>query len=204
MRIICFSRIVRFFTISFFLTVLWAPTPAWSGDLSIKTRTKFYSFRASHFRDVSRQMLRHGPSFGTYGRRVWALAHREYDWHLEYTRSRGKCLVKSAKVRMKITYILPRMENEKRVKRSFLAKWRRVYRTLLRHEHSHGRNYHILAQKLKAGLRKLKPQRNCFAIRRAAKSLDKRLHKQDIRRNQRFEGRERARFTRMRRRIERS
>jgi predicted secreted Zn-dependent protease len=198
------GQFARIFMIGMLFTIWWPPEPAYSGDLSIKTRTKYYSFRAKRFRDVSRQMLRHGPGIHVNGRRVWALARREYDWHLDYSRVRGRCTVKNAKVRMKITYVMPRMENEKRVSRRFLAKWHRVFRTLLRHEHAHGRNYQLLAKRLKAGLKRLKPAQNCFALNRAGKHLDKRLHQQDLKRNRRLEGRDRGKFTRMQRRIERS
>ncbi len=105
---------------------------------------------------------------------------------------------------MKITYTLPRLENEKRLSRSFRTKWRRVYSILRRHELGHGRNYRLLAKRLKAGFSNLKPQKSCFAIKRAAKQLDKLLHKQDIRRNTRHETRDRGYLTRLQRRIERS
>ena len=197
------AKLIVFLFVSLSLIIATSYVPALAADLSIKTRTKFYSFRAKKFRQVSRQMLRHGPNFGRNGRRVWAKAHREYDWKLTYTKSRGKCAVKHAKVRMKITYTLPRLENEKRVSRRFRSKWKRVFRTLHRHEQTHGRNYKRLAKRLTRELRKLRPQRNCFALRRAAKKLDDKLHKWDIRRNRRFESGERARFTRLQRRIER-
>lgn len=201
------NKIIRllallFISISFLATQ--AGSPATAMDLSIKTRTKFYSFRAKKFRQVSRQMLRRGPSFGQNGRRVWAKAKREYDWKLIYARSRGKCSVKRATVRMKITYTLPRLENERRISRRFRSKWKRVYQILHRHELRHGRNYRLLAKKLTRDLRRLKPQRNCFALKRSAQKLDDKLHKWDIRRNRRFERGERGRFTRLQRRIERS
>ena len=111
--------------------------------------------------------------------------------------------VKRAQVHMKITYTLPRLENERRVSHRFRSKWKRVYRILQRHELRHGRNYRLLAKRLTRELRRLKPQRNCFALKRSAKKLDNKLHKLDIRRNRRFERGERARFTRLQRRIER-
>ncbi len=178
--------------------------PVYSADLSIKTRTKYYGFQAKRFRNVARQMRRHGPSFRGYGRRVWAMAHRQYDWDIDYNRQRGKCSPKRVKVKMKITYTMPRLENETRVSAKFLSKWRRVYNILHRHELTHGRNYRLLARRLKAGLLKLAPRRNCFALKRAAKKLDEKLHKLDIKRNRRFETGERSRFTRLQRRIERS
>jgi len=98
---------------------------------------------------------------------------------------------------------MTRLENEKRVSGRFRSKWKRVYRTLLTHELAHGRNYKRLAKRLTRELRKLRPQRNCFALKRSAKKLDDKLHNWDIRRNRRFESGERARFTRLQRRIER-
>ncbi len=192
-----------FVIVSLSMMVATSYVPAIAGDVSIKTTTKFYSFRAKKFHQVSRQMLRYGPNFGRNGRRVWAKAHRKYDWKLTYSRSRGKCAVKHAQVRMKITYTMPRLENEKRVSGRFRSKWKRVYRTLLTHELAHGRNYKRLAKRLTRELRKLRPQRNCFALKRSAKKLDDKLHNWDIRRNRRFESGERARFTRLQRRIER-
>ncbi len=172
-------------------------------DLTIKTKTKHYGITARKFSDVARKMLQRGPRFGGFGRRVWAQAFRQYDWHLNYHRARGKCSVKKAKIRMKITYTLPRLENEKRQSRTFRAKWRRIYRILTKHEHVHGRNYRLLAKRFKAALRKLRPQATCRAVKRAIQSIDDRLHKQDLRRNRRFESRERGRFTRLKRQIER-
>ena len=198
-----FFKIFLLLVFSLSFLIIPASNSALAMDLTIKSRTKYYGFRAKKFRQVSRQMLRHGPSFGRNGRRVWAKAKREYVWKLTYHRSSGKCSIKHAQVRMKITYTMPRLENERRVSRRFRSKWKRVYRILQRHEHIHGKNYRQLAKRLTRELRRLKPQRNCFALKRSAQKLDDKLHKLDIRRNRRFESGERARFTRLQRRIER-
>ena len=169
MRLIFPVKLVVFLFVSLSLMIVTSYVPALAADLSIKTRTKFYSFRAKKFRQVSRQMLRHGPNFGRNGRRVWAKAHRQYNWKLTYSKSRGKCAVKQAKVRMKITYTMPRLENEKRVSNRFRSKWKRVYRTLQRHEQTHGRNYKRLAKRLTRELRKLRPQTELLRIKTRGK-----------------------------------
>ncbi len=199
----CLFRLPAILALAITFLIAHANVPVNAMDLSIKTRTKFYSFRAKKFHQVSRQMLRYGPSFGRNGRRVWAKAKREYDWKLTYLRSNGKCAVKHAEVRMKITYTLPRLENERQVSHRFRSKWKQVYNILHRHELRHGRNYKFLAKKLTHDLQRLKPQRNCFALKRSARRLDDKLHNQDIRRNRRLESGERRRLTRLQRRIER-
>ncbi len=178
-------------------------SPVQAAALTIKTRTKHYNFRATRFRDISRQMLRRGPQFGVHGRRVWATSRRDYQWKLEFKRQHGKCSVKRALVKMRITYTMPRLENEKRISPRFLSKWKQVYKILHRHELTHGRNYMTFARHLTSGLQKLAPRKNCFELRRAGKRLDKKLHRQSTRRNKRFDDRERGRLTRLQRGIER-
>lgn len=211
LRVVISALISGFTTVVISLVLVIAPTAfnmpvggrAFAGDLSIKTRTTHYRIRARKFSDVSRQMLRRGPTLGRNGRRVWATSRRDYDWRLEYLRQRGKCSVKRAIVRMKITYTLPRLENEKRVSRRFRSKWQRVYKILSSHERAHGRNYRTFATHLANALKKMAPQSSCYELRRAGKRLDKKLHRQSTRRNRRFDNRERGRLTRLQRRIER-
>ena len=156
--------------------------------------SRYFAPHAATWTTISRHRL------DVYGPRRFA----QYDWKLNYRRKNGLCFVKNAIIRMKITYTLPRLENEKSVSPSFRNKWRQVYGVLRRHEQRHGRNYQLLARKLKSGLMHLKPQKSCLAIKRSGNRLDALLHRQDLRRNLRQESSDRRQFTRLRRRIERS
>lgn len=191
------SKILLVFVYVFATGLMADSALAQSKYVKVKEKTNFYSIRGSGAAEFAESMSRNGPFSFQHRSRAWATASRDMSYQLTHLRSKKRCRVKRARVRMTITYTMPKLKNLKNVSGSERRKWKRMYRLLDQHERVHGAYYRQLASKTQRALRRLKPQKTCKQLERQAKKLVESLSEQDRKRNQKFDARDGKNYRRM-------
>ncbi len=179
-------------------TILLAPSLALA-DVRVTERTKTYRISGGTAAELARSMSKRGPYSRSHQARAWATASRDMRFQIDRDVRNGRCRVTDADVRMKITYTLPRLSRISRLPKRERARWKRMAQLLEAHERVHGKFYRELAGKTYRALLRLKPARTCRALDRNALAEVKRLSAEDMRRNQRFDQRDRRNYRRMNR-----
>ena len=168
-------------------------------SISIKENTKFYRIRGKSAPEFALSMSKKGPYSRQHGRRAWATATRDMTYQLYHQKSKSRCSIKGVRVRMKITYQMPKLASTRGVSKRHRRNWQRMYALLNKHERTHGLYYKQFAKKVYAQLRRLKSERSCSALERSASKLVARLAKADKKRNVDFDRRDRRNYRTMER-----
>lgn len=182
-----------------FLLAIVVPLPAAAADLEIREETTHYRITGRTTAEFAVSMSRKGPYSRQHRRRAWATASRNMSYQITRERTERGCRVKRAKVRLKISYHMPKPTTLTRVSRRERTKWAKLYRLLDRHEKTHGRFYREFAKTTQRALRRLKPARTCRQLDRDADRLVKKLSDADSLRNDRFDARDRRTYRRVER-----
>ena len=173
------------------------PAVAQSRDVKISESTNFYGIRGHSAPEFAVSMSRNGPYSRSHRRRAWATATRDLTYQLVHRKTSKGCSVKRAKVRLKVTYTMPKLRVARRVSKRERARWRRMYRLLNTHERVHGKFYKQFARKVQKSLLKLSRKRTCRALEASAKKLVERLNVKDRERNAKFDVRDQKNYRRM-------
>lgn len=168
-------------------------------SLKINESTKFYKIRGKTAAEFALSMSKKGPYSRQHGRRAWATATRDMTYQLFHQRSKSSCKIKGVRVRMKITYEMPKLSSTRGVSKRQRNNWKRMYGLLNKHERTHGKFYKQFARKVYASLRSLKPARSCSALERSASRVVDKLAKADKKRNVDFDRRDRRNYRTMER-----
>ena len=142
-------------------------------------------------------MSKKGPYSRQHRRRAWATATRDMTYQLYHQKTKSRCKIKAVKVRMKITYEMPKLASKRGVSKRQQRNWNRMFSLLNKHERTHGLYYKQFAKKVYASLRRIKPQRNCRALERRAAAIVAKLGKEDKTRNVNFDRRDGRNYRRM-------
>lgn len=172
---------------------------AQKSSLKLSEQTKHYSIKGKTAPEFAASMSRRGPYSRQHGRRAWATATRDMTYQLFHRKSKGSCRVKAVKVKLKTTYVLPKLASKRGVSKRQRQKWNRMYGLLKKHERTHGTFYKQFGQKVYASLRKMKPARTCRQLDRNAAAIVARLGAEDKRRNVKFDQRDRRNYRSMER-----
>ncbi|MDD9909789.1 MAG: DUF922 domain-containing protein [Ahrensia sp.] len=193
--------VIRVFAVAALCTLMTAGLGATAAlaDLKIREVTKHYRITGSTVGQLAASMSKRGPYSRQHRRRAWATASRDMTYLLSSTRGSSGCKVRGVKVRMTITYQMPRPSSLNRLSKRHRTKWRQLYRLLDGHEKVHGRFYREFAKKVERQLRRMRPARSCRELDRRAAAIVKKLGDADSARNDRFD----ARDSRTYRRVER-
>ncbi len=175
------------------------PAFAQSKKVSISESTSFYAITGRTASDLARSMGQKGPYSSKNQKRAWATATRSLSYQLLRRKTSKGCRVKGAKVRLKVSYQLPKPRNLSSVQRLHRVKWNKMFRLLNKHERVHGKFYKQFANKVYRGLVRLGSAKNCRSLDRKAKALVKKLSAADSIRNQRFDTRDVKNYRRMER-----
>jgi predicted secreted Zn-dependent protease len=172
---------------------------AQSSSIKINEVTKYYRIKGKTAPEFALSMSKKGPYSRQHRRRAWATATRDMTYQLYHQKTKSRCKIKGVKVRLKITYQMPKLSSTRGVSKRHRRNWNRMYGLLNKHERTHGLYYKQFARKAYGALRKLKPQRSCAALERSAKKLVDRLGKADKKRNVDFDRRDRRNYRSMER-----
>lgn len=165
----------------------------------IREKTKFYTIDGKTAAEFALSMHRNGPYSRQHRRSAWAITDREITFQLVRQKFKNNCRVRDAKIKLEITYTMPKVRSFNGVSKRERRKWRRMYAILNKHERVHGRYYKQLALNARKQLRKLKPARTCFSLDRMARALFRELSEVDRQRNDRFDVRDSRNYRRMER-----
>ena len=184
-------------TITFAAMVICsAASSAQAKTVSISEHTRTYRVSGNTVQAVVKSMKRNGPNSELHGRRARAMADYRVRTSVATQRSEGRCIVKGAKVSMRISYIVPKLTNSSRLSPGHLNRWRKIKSMIVRHENQHGRYYRTFAHQLQAALASIRPQQSCSQVRVLEKKITKRLKAQSIRRNRNYDRGQYAPFNR--------
>ncbi|MEM9881161.1 MAG: DUF922 domain-containing protein [Pseudomonadota bacterium] len=192
-------RLMRIVFLAFLVVSASAISALAAQPLKITEKTKTYSIKGQTAAQFAASMTSRGPYSRQLRRRVWASATRSLSFRMNYRRTSGSCTNRGARVDMDIVYRMPRLASKSGVPRSQLRKWQRMYAILLTHERVHGRYYKQLARQVHKALARKRTAKNCSDIDRWAKALVKKMSAANVRKNLRFETRDRPNFLKMRR-----
>ncbi|MCJ8308849.1 MAG: DUF922 domain-containing Zn-dependent protease [Hyphomicrobiales bacterium] len=168
-------------------------------SIKIDETTNFYRITGKSAGEFAISMSKKGPYSRQHRRRAWATATRDMSYQLYHQKSKSRCTIKAVRVRMKITYEMPKLASTRGVSSRQRKNWNRMYGLLNKHERTHGLYYKQFAKKVYSSLRKMKPQRTCRALERAAAKIVAKLGKEDKERNVNFDRRDRRNYRRMER-----
>ena len=179
------------------LAPLLGSISAEAAGIRIKERVKYYTISGRSAPEFAKNMSRKGPYSFQHGRRAWATAAREMSYDIN-PRKRGKlCSLQGIGVQMTITYTMPKLRSTRGVSAREAKNWQRMYALLNKHERVHGKYYRQLANRVYRKLKRMKPDRNCATLRRAAIAAVQKLAKEDTARNARFDRTDRGNYRRM-------
>lgn len=181
------------------LAVASTDAQAQRSSIKINETTNFYRIKGKSAGEFAVSMSKKGPYSRQHRRRAWATATRDMTYQLYHQKSKSRCTIKAVRVRLKITYEMPKLASTRGVSKRQVRNWNRMYGLLNKHERTHGLYYKQFARKVYASLRKMKPQRNCRALERAAAKIVAKLGKEDKDRNVSFDRRDRRNYRRMER-----
>lgn len=179
--------------------LLASPVAAQTNSLKISEKTKFYRIAGKTAAEFAISMSRKGPYSRQHRRRAWATATRDMTYQLFHQKSKNRCKVKAVRVKMLITYEMPKLSSTRGVSKRHRSRWTKMYALLNKHERTHGLYYRQFAQKVYASLRKLRPQSSCSKLERNAAAIVAKLGEEDKRRNVRFDNRDRRNYRSMER-----
>lgn len=150
-----------------------------------KVREAYYPVSGRNHTEIVRSVRRFAPMSG----RAYGLGI--IDFHPDYDmRSKdGACRITRANTGLSITLKLPEWKGPKDAPRAAARLGRHFERVIKRHELQHVKIAERYARKMSSDLKKLKPEKNCWAMRRKAYTLIKSVKKQHINAQRAFDRR---------------
>lgn len=181
-------------------TLFWPlSVQAQSSSLKISEKTKHYTITGRSAVEFAKSMSRKGPYSRQHRRRAWATATRNLTYQLVHRKTKKRCQVKAARVKMQIIYEMPKLKSTKRVSKRNRASWKKMFNLLNKHERTHGLYYRQFAKKVHRSLQRLKPASTCWKLERSAEKLVEKLSKEDKKRNASFDRADAKNYRRMER-----
>lgn len=167
--------------------------------LQITEKTKFYTIKGNNAAELAVSMGKKGPYSRQHKRRAWATAGRKMSYQLFHQKFKNNCRMKNVKVRLTITYTMPKLSRLSKLSKRERRKWNKMYAILNKHERTHGLYYKQLAKKVRSTVRRMKPARNCRVLEARADALVEKLSEQNKKRNQHFDDHDDRNYRRMER-----
>ncbi len=184
------------------LSISLPQTIAAFAKVKISERTKYYSVSGRTGKQLFKSIVRRGPKLRQDGHAIATTTTVFKLRNLKAGVKRRRCVVNRADLIVKITYLYPRWRNSKRASKKVRRNWAKFYKSVQRHEATHGRNSRKYAKDLHARIHKAtgRISRGCKNFGRSALRSIKRLERSFVRRDRRFdrsEGRANSRIRRL-------
>ena len=143
--------------------IVFAPVAAeaQTSKLDVSESTKYYKIRGRSASEFAYSMTKNGPYSREHGRRAWATATRDMTYQLFHRKSKKNCSIKAVRVKMKITYEMPKLASTRGVSKRQQSNWKKMFGLMNKHERTHGLFYRQFAGKVYASLKKLRPASSC-------------------------------------------
>ena len=174
------------------------PAQAQKSSIKINEKTKYYRIKGKSAAEFALSMRKKGHYSRQHRHRAWATASRDLTYQLHHQKSKNRFKIKGVKVRMKITYEMPKLSSTSGVSK----RQRRVIGSACMGCSTSmsvpmACTTNSLPRRVYASLRKLKSQRSCAALERSASKLVAKLGKADKKRNVDFDRRDRRNYRSM-------
>ena len=188
----------RWFAFTVLICICWPlSVQAQSSSLKISEKTKHYNISGKTAAEFARSMSRKGPYSRQHRRRAWATATRNMTYQLVHRKSKKRCRIKAARVKMEIVYEMPKLRSTAGVSKRQRARWKKMLNLLNKHERTHGLYYRQFAKKVHRSLLKMKSASSCRGLERNAAKLVDSLSLADKKRNAKFDRADARNYRRM-------
>ena len=131
-RSICWTAILASLCFSAF--ILTSPAEAQTSSLKISEKTKYYRISGKTAAEFAISMSKKGPYSRQHRRRAWATATRDMTYQLYHQKRKNRCKIKAVRVRMVITYEMPKLASTRGVSKRHRTRWTKMYALLNKHE----------------------------------------------------------------------
>lgn len=170
----------------FFLSAL-VVVPLLSGwkVTGTKVRHAYYPVSGRNHTEIVRSVRQFGPNAG----RAYGLGIIDFYPDYDMRMKDGACRVTRAETGLSITLKLPEWKGPKDAPRSATRLGRHFERVIKQHELQHVKIAERYARKISSDLKKLKPEKTCWAMRSKAYDLIKVIKKQHINAQRAFDRR---------------
>jgi predicted secreted Zn-dependent protease len=141
-----------------------------------KVSYAYYPVSGRNHAEIVRSVRRFAPNAG----RAYGIGFIDFYPDYEIASERGKCRVRNADTGLSIQLKLPEWKGPKDAPRSAVRLGQHFERAIRSHELQHVKIAERYARTMSRELLKLKPQENCWTLRRNASELIKKIKRQHI------------------------
>ncbi|WP_127521144.1 DUF922 domain-containing protein [Mesorhizobium sp. Z1-4] len=161
---------------AFLIAVMVVPLLSGWKVTGTKVRHAYYPVSGRNHTEIVRSVRRFAPMSG----RAYGLGIIDFYPDYDMRSKDGACRITRADTGLSITLKLPEWKGPKDAPRSAARLGRHFERVIRQHELQHVKIAERYARKMSSDLKRLKPESNCWAVRRKAYDLIKSLKKQHI------------------------
>ena len=186
--------VVSSFTSGVLLATSATPAAAQKSSIKINEKTKFYRISGKNAADFAISMSKRGPYSRAHRARAWATATRDMTYQVFHQKNKSNCKIKAVKVKLDVSYVMPKLYSTRGVSRREQSKWKKMYSLLNNHERKHGQFYKQFARKVYSTLRRMRSAKTCSQLENNAAKIVKKLAEEDKQRNVNFDKRDRRNY----------
>lgn len=143
-------------------------------EIPISEKTVYYKIEGSTAQELRQQMDRLGP-LDDNGRRWSALTRWHVHWSYSYDRRDGECATGPVKVRLEITFTMPRWDAPAGAPQDLVERWQAYLSALEAHERGHAEIAEQAAEAVLEAMQALPVYLTCQALETDADALGERI-----------------------------
>jgi predicted secreted Zn-dependent protease len=145
----------------------------------ISIDTKYYPVYGHDARSIRRSIEKTGP-IGSNSQRFHAHTDWDLSWSYRWIQGRGGCQITSTSVELKVSYLLPQLQQPEKVDPKYKVKWDAYFEALFEHEQQHKDHGVLAARELEQRLMAIPPQQSCATLEELMqKTADEVFYKYD-------------------------
>lgn len=141
-----------------------------------QVRYAYYPVSGKNHAEIVRSVRRFAPRGG----RAYGIGFIDFYPDYDMRQKDGQCRVTKAETGLSIKLKLPEWKGPKDAPRAAARLGRHFERAIRRHEMQHVKIAERYARIMTRDLKKLKPEKNCWALRRTARDLIRKIKKQHV------------------------
>lgn len=129
----------------------------------ISIDTRYYPVSGHNAASIRSSIAQNGP-LGSNNQRFHAHTNWDLSWSYRWVQGRGGCQITSTGVELKVSYLLPRLNEPDKVDPKYKVKWDAYFEALYEHEQQHKDHGVLAASELEQRLLAIPPQQSCTSL----------------------------------------
>lgn len=171
-----------------------AVAPAAQAETITRKSFSYFSVGGKTAAELDRELSRRGPAVKATGMRHPGATRMKFGGNVTYAETNGRCRIAEATITLDTRIILPRWKNRQRAEAGLALVWDTLARDIKRHEERHAEIARIHARKLEEAIDKLRPRRDCEAMKARVAEVTNRILADHDREQARFDRTESINF----------